>query len=233
MRCDLHSYFGELATKLPLAGQRGLPFSAETLSELPEHLESDQLVVLKRYHDYEGIRADQLLFCADKATYQRLGLLILSVVFRPEVPRSHLALTSPSSDVKNLIVEYAGSTSRGGGYRTRPDRFLFHMEPVKTHPWTTESLDLFGLPKFVLTNLKEFVVTDEDRARRDTVKGFGNDDASVKLADLLLRIGSPDNATDEVVLEGEGGFRGVGIHSAEVGFYLPGSSAWPLTSAVE
>ena len=227
MICDLHCYFGELAAKLPLTGQRGLPFSAETFREVPEHLESDQLVVLKRHRDYGGSRADQLVFCADKATYQRLGLLILSVVFRPEVPRAHIALTSPSSDVKNLIVEYAGSTSRGSGYRTRPDRFLFHMEPVKTHPWTTENLDLFGLPEFVLTNMKEFVVTDEDRARRDTVKGFGNDDAaSVKLADLLLKIGSPDNATNEVVLEGEGGFRGVGIHSAEAAFYLPGSSAW-------
>ena len=69
--------------------------------------------------------------------------------------------------------------------------------------------------------------TDDDWNGRDTVIGFGNDDASVLLAELLLQLGSTENETDEVVLEGEGSFRGVGIHSAEVAFWLPGSLAWP------
>jgi hypothetical protein len=84
---------------------------------------------------------------------------------------------------------------------------------------------LFNLPTFRLTNLKECIVTEDERAQRDTVMGFGNDDASVRLADLLLKLGSPRNETNEVVLEGEGGFRGVGVHSAKASFYLPGSMA--------
>jgi hypothetical protein len=92
---------------------------------------------------------------------------------------------------------------------------------------------LFDLPTFRLTNLKEFVVTDQDWAQRDTVIGFGNDVGSVKLAELLLRLGSPRNETNEVVLEGEGGFRGVGRFSAEGSFHLPGSFAWPPSALCE
>jgi hypothetical protein len=44
---------------------------------------------------------------------------------------------------------------------------------------------------------------------------------------MLLNFGSPENDIKEVVLEGEGGFRGVGIYSSEASFYLPGSLAWP------
>jgi hypothetical protein len=75
--------------------------------------------------------------------------------------------------------------------------------------------------------MRQFVVSEGDWANRDTVMGFGNDDVSVRLADLLLNFGSPQNEINEVVLEGEGGFRGVGVHSAEAAFYLPGSLAWP------
>jgi hypothetical protein len=91
-------------------------------------------------------------------------------------------------------------------------------------------MDLFNLPTFKLTNLKECLVTDDDWAQRDTLVGFGNDDASVGLAELLLRFGWPQNESNELALEGEGGFRGVGRFSAEAFFYLPGSSAWPPSS---
>ena len=61
---------------------------------------------------------------------------------------------------------------------------------------------------------------------RDTVIGFGNDKASVRLAELLLNAGLPQSQVVEYQLEDEGGFRGVGIHSAEATFYLPGSLGW-------
>jgi hypothetical protein len=102
-----------------------------------------------------------------------------------------------------------------------PLKFVFSPEKVETHPWARQNLnDLFSLPRFTLTNLKEFVVTDEQWAARDTVLGFGNDDASVRLAALLLNFGSPENETSEVALEGEGGFRGVGVRSADGGGFL-------------
>jgi hypothetical protein len=222
MKCDLHQHFAELAGKLPVGERQGFAFCAESFGAVPELLETDQLVITKSHHDYGGSRVDRLNFCADKATYQTLGLLILSVVFHPDGSRIRLVLTNPSSAVKNLVVEYSGLTRRVSGHLTRPERFLFHAEKIGTHPWVGQSVsDLFGLPTFTLTNLKEFVVSEEDRAGRDTVKGFGNDDASVRLAELFLNIGSAENKASEVVLEGEGGFRGVGLDSAEAAFYLP------------
>jgi len=63
-------------------------------------------------------------------------------------------------------------------------------------------------------------------ASRDLVRLCGSDRALVRLAELLLNAGRPDNPVVEYQLEGEGGFRGVGVHSAEVQIFLPGSLGW-------
>lgn len=227
MRCDLERFFGEMARTLPVHQKQKATFSAKSFLETPDRLETDQLVVKKGYHDYEGTsRVDALSFFAQKPTYQQLGLLILSVVFREGGARVEVTLTNPMSDIKSLIIEYGGLTKRGFAYRTRPDNFLFFLEDVQKHPWTCQNLTAFDLPTFKLTNRNDLVVTEEDRANRDTLIGFGDDDASVLLAELLLRFGSPQNEAREIVLEGEGGFRGVGRFSAEASFHLPGSLAW-------
>jgi hypothetical protein len=227
MKCELQKYFEEMVSTLPTGERQKSTFSTKDFPQIPDRLETEQLVIQRGHHDYEGAsRVDTLRFLAQKTTYQHLGLLILSVVFRPGGSRTHVVLTNSQSTVKNLIVEYKGFTQRGFEYRTIPDHFFFFPGKVETHPWTHQHLDSFNLPTFRLTNLKEFVVTDQDWVQRDTVIGFGNDDASVRLAELLLRFGSPQNETNEVVLEGEGGFRGVGRFSAEASFLLPGSPAW-------
>lgn len=64
---------------------------------------------------------------------------------------------------------------------------------------------------------------------RDLVIVCGSDRALVRLAELLLNADRPDNPVVEYQLEGEGGFRGVGIHSAEVQFFLPESLGWDGT----
>lgn len=51
--------------------------------------------------------------------------------------------------------------------------------------------------------MKNFVVSEADWAGRDTVMGFGNDDANIRLADMLLNLGYSDES--EIALEGEGG----------------------------
>jgi hypothetical protein len=228
MKCDLHYYFGALTKALPNDERQSFTCTSETFAELPNQLETDQLVIRKTHLNYEGGRVDRLQFFASRLTYRELGLLILSVVFHPRGSRVHVMLANSFSHIKNLIIEYRGNTSRVSGHQTVPWKFSFGLERIETHPWTRQdNIDLFGLPQFNVTNLKEFVVTEEQWASRDTVIGFGNDDASVRLAALLLNIGSPGNETNEVVLEGEGGFRGVGLRSAEAAFYLSGSLAWP------
>lgn len=231
MKCDLHHFLGPIADSLPTEERQSFRFSASSFGEIPSLLETKQLVITKGHHDYGGAsRVDALSFFAQKDTYRELGLLVLAVVFRPGGTRIRLALTNPASNIQNLVVEYEGLTKRGFAYRTKPDHFLFFPGNVDKHPWIYQRLDLFSLPTFKLTNVKDSVVTDDDWAQRDTVVGFGNDDGSVQLAELLLRFGSPQNQTIEIMLEGEGGFRGVGRFSAEAYFHLPGSSAWPSSA---
>jgi hypothetical protein len=67
---------------------------------------------------------------------------------------------------------------------------------------------------------------DEEWANRDTVRGFGTDVGSVRLAELLLNASQPDNPVDEYVFEGDGGIRKVGYLSAEAKLKLPGSMGW-------
>ena len=225
--CDLQRHFGDLARTLPSNERQEFTFTPPSFAELPSILETDRIVIRKEHVNYDDFRVDRLQFFASKSTYRELGLLILSVVFRVGGSRVHVALTEPSSTIKNLIIEYSGSTRRISGHETIPLKFTFYPQRIATHPWTGENPDVFGFPRFVLTNMKQFVVSEQDWANRDTLMGFGNDDVSIRLADLLLDFGSPENETNEVVLEGEGGFRGVGVHSAEAAFYLPGSFAWP------
>ena len=64
------------------------------------------------------------------------------------------------------------------------------------------------------------------RGSRQLDPDFPIYNVAVLFAELLLNVGRPDNLIDEYQPEGEGGFRGVGEHSAEVQLYLPGSLGW-------
>jgi hypothetical protein len=220
MNCDLDRIFTEMRRSLPRDTRSGFVFSTSSFADCPEHIETDRLVVTKSTHGYgSGYRADRIKFHARKETFQELGLLILAVVFRLGGYRTRIVLNHPRSVIKNLVVTYSGLTARSSGQKTRPDHFPSSVGKLEKHPWSWRGqyLDLYSLPSFTLTNMKEFVVSDADWTARDTVMGLGNDDANVRLAELLLNIGYSDET--EIVLEGEaGGIRGVGINSAEAVF---------------
>ena len=93
------------------------------------------------------------------------------------------------------------------------------------HPFD-DCADPRELPCFGLTNREDFLLTEEHWKGRDAVHGFGTDHGRALFAELLLNAGRPESSTDEYELEGEGGFRGVGIQSAEVRLYLPGHLFW-------
>jgi hypothetical protein len=222
MNWDLNRVFGEMRTLLPKDAGTRIVFAASSFASCPERIETNQLVLTKSTHGYgSGYRADVIRFHATKNTFQELGLLILAVVFRPGGHQTHVVLNHPASDIKNLVVSYCGLTARPSGHKTKPDQFPFSPERIEKHPWKGWGADYWPLasfPSFALTNMKEFVASETDWATRDTVKGFGNDDASIRLAALLLNIGYSDQR--EIVLEGEGGNRGIGIHSAEAVFQI-------------
>lgn len=223
MSCDLETNFSEMRRSLPKDERsHAFRFSVNSLSYCPERMETDRLILAKSTHEYGGgYRTDLIGFHASKETFQELGLLILAVVFRPGGCLTRIVLNHPRSVIKNLVVSYGGLTARPSGHQTKPERFSFLPERIEKYPWKlwgTQYWPLSSFPTFTLTNMKEFVVSEADWASRDTVKGFGDDDASVRLADLLLNIGYSDHR--EIVLEGEGGNRGVGINSAEASFFV-------------
>lgn len=222
MNQDLDQVFDEMRTLLPKDERSRFIFSASSFVSVPERIETDRLILKKYTHGYgSGYRADGIKFHAKRKTLQELGLLILAVVFCPGGHRIHVVLNHPESDIRNLIVSYGGLTARPSGHKTKPEQFSFSPERIEKHPWKdwgTEYWPLSSFPSFILTNMNEFVVSEADWASRDTIKGFGNDDASIRLAALLLNIGYSDQS--EIVLEGEGGNRGIGIHSAEAVFQV-------------
>jgi hypothetical protein len=72
----------------------------------------------------------------------------------------------------------------------------------------------------VLTNEQGGCATEQQRAARDIVEGFGGALGSAKLAALLLDIGLPDAQLTEFCLEGPPGYGGVPPASAEGRFWL-------------
>jgi hypothetical protein len=220
MTCDLGRIFGGMRTSLPKDAHSTIIFSTSSFNGCPERVETDRLVLAKSTHEYgSGYRTDLIKFHAKRETFQELGLLILAIVFQPGGYRTHVELNHPLSIIKNLVVSYSGLTARSSGHKTKPDHFSFSPGKVEKHPWKnwgSRYWPLSSFPSFRLTNMREFVASEADWASRDTVLGFGDDDANIRLADLLLNIGYSDES--KIVLEGEGGNRGVGLTSAEAAF---------------
>jgi hypothetical protein len=231
MPCDLDILFGQVSQTMPTStdGNHTVLFSAQTLPVPELQLKSDRLIIKKYFHDYRpSFRVTAIWFQAHKLVYRQLGLLILSVVFEAAPNRIDLELTHPASDIKHLLIDYP---YRGydpeEGYVTRHYGFQYSPALTEKHPWIhTPPVDPDDLPVFRLTNQEESIITDDQVQGRDTVVGFGLEEGSVRLAELLLNMSLPHNSVNEYVLEREGGYRGVGTHSAEVRFFLPGSVGW-------
>lgn len=228
MACDLQRLFGESAAATPTDEEESLVFTAGTLPTAPPRLSTDGLYIKKGAHEYPyGYRADLLHFYARKQTYRLLGLLFLSVVFEPEPKAVTLELTHAASDVRYFQVEnaFAPPEELSAGFYSRPHAFVYWPRDVGKHPFDCRT-DAADLPCFGLTNQEDFLLTEEHWKGRDTVHCFGTDRGNALFAELLLNAGRPESSSDEFELEGEGGFRGVGVQSAEVRLYLPGHLAW-------
>ena len=47
MKCDLYSIFGSVASSLPVEESKSFTFSGSTFGEIPDRLETDELVITK------------------------------------------------------------------------------------------------------------------------------------------------------------------------------------------
>jgi hypothetical protein len=227
MRCDLEQSFGTLTNNVPttLAGDADFVFNSSLFHNVPDKMSTDQLCIQKGYHAYHSFqRADLLHFRATRRTYRNLGLLILAVLLKHDLDRIFVRLTHPDSDIKLLRVEYEYPDPEflSAGYISCPYAVRYVPATVETHPWASLLLAPAELPCFWLTNREDDVETDDEWRERNTILGFGSDHGSARLAELLLNIGAPDSPATAYVLEGEGGARGVGLHSAEARLSIEG-----------
>jgi len=229
-QCDLATIYSDLASQLPSRsdGNENITLSSENLPLAHFEMASDNLYISKAEHYYnDWFRADALWFFARKETYRYLGLLILSVVFHQKVSEVEIKLNHPHSQIKSLIVENPplDINKLPSGYYSQPFAFKYYPQFPAKHPFDRCILPA-DLPCFELSNSTNLNFTDEDWKQRDTVRIFGTDAGMVLFAELLLNLSLPNNKQDEFELEGESGFRGVGISSAEVKLFLPGNLAW-------
>jgi len=229
--CDLARIFSRLEGGIPTAEDRNYLFSRQSSPRLGRQIVTDGLLITKGWHGYgRDYRVDSLHIQSHKKTYRYLALLILTVVLSGR-RRICLKINHPKSDVRQLILEsnWGNHAASSPGVQFRPERFSYWPRAVEKHPWPRwESLGIsvWNLPRFNLSNMKESSVTEEDWKNRDTVYGFGSDLAAVMFAELLLNIGRPQSQLNEVALEAEPGFRGVGPGSVEVSLHLPGGFGW-------
>lgn len=136
-------------------------------------------------------------------------------------------MSHPHSEIKSLILEnvHQNINELTAGYHTQPLAFQYYPQLPAKHPFDKSILPK-DLPCFELSNSENLNFNEDDWKRRDIVKIFGNDVGMVLFAELLLNLSLSENEQDEFELEGEGGFRGVGINSAEVRLNLPNNFAW-------
>ncbi len=229
-KCGLESIFGDLAARLPLStdGNESLAFTSESLPIPPSQIETQNLYIKKSTHTYnDSYKFDLLYFNAHKETYRNLGLLILSAIFHPQPSEILVRLNHLESEISNLIIEYKhfNLDDLYPGYHTKPFYFEYYPALSWKHPFD-KCINPRDLPCFSLSNMERLVCTDDEWNNRDTVRMFGNDAGMVLFAELLLNAALPQNEENEYQLEGEGGFRGVGINSSEVTLFLPGHIFW-------
>lgn len=228
MNQNLSDIYGSVAHNVWAAGNTGIILSASNLPQPQEYLEINNLVIRKGSHCYDNsYRVDAVDFFASNEIYAHFGLLIMAAVFWPEPSRIQLNLTNSASDIKFVVLEYCHAPEHlTPGYHTRPHLFNYYPHAIHKHPWIDLNLARSELPRFRLSNIRDFLHSNEDWEHRDTIIGLGSDKGSTNFAELLLNISCPDSACDEIHLECDAGFCGIDTCSAEAHIWLPGSFGW-------
>jgi hypothetical protein len=227
--CDLERLYGPLAATLPVVRDandyRPVVLSAENLPCPPSTLHTDRLWWRNPgLWCYDEFPIPIVSLCLDKPTARHLGLLILAVLMHPYPQTTEVVSNHPATQIQYLRVRYEHpSPEEHWGLASVPEFFVYVSSLPMRHPWTESPVS--EMPTVTLTNQAEITGTF-DRMTIDTVVGFGNAEGSAQLAQLFLDAGLQNNEVDEFKLEGEPGFRGVGVASAELAIWLPGSSGY-------
>jgi hypothetical protein len=111
--------------------------------------------------------------------------------------------------------------------RVQPTSYKYWPIDQDKHPWLYQFSNAWDLPAVNLTRTVGFTrMSDEEWQDRDLLIGFGGIPGTIRMGQLMLDAGRPNDARDEYEMEGEIGFRGVAPGSCELRIWLHGSIAW-------
>lgn len=225
---DLAEVYGEVGSQLPRRADEDweIVFSRENVPQPPPELSTSRFWFrrpgLKFYDNYPVPVVD---VCIDKEGCRLLALLILARVLYPypEVVDVHLSHHDMQLDLLKLRVE-----NPWPDYRSTPESLTYYTNPVteKHPPWTKHGVPPSELPKVEISTRDELGPMGREGpwpAGCDTVRGFGVDRASVRMAELLLNLALEDSVIDEVQFWSLFYYRSVAVGSAELVIWLPGS----------
>jgi len=229
--CDLELTFDVVVDQLPVnENDDEFLFTVGTVPQPPEHLTTDRLVVKKGITDVGGsYRLDFLQLAAEPTTLRQLGVLVLGVLLHPDPSTCDVDLIHPASDVKKLRIRFEHPSMDG--------YFEYWAKPIAVQYWASDPFSLLGhvhdtyrRPWFRLTSQDEIGGGEEERwwRERDTVVGFGTDEATVAIARFFLDAAIFDWPRGEYQLEGPIGNEVLHPQTANVRVVLPNSELWPL-----
>jgi hypothetical protein len=231
MNCDLERLYGDVVAQLPVGeDDDSFLFTRDVLPQPPERLATDRLVIKRgRVQVESDHRLDQLILLAEPPALRLLGVFILAVLFHPVPGTAELALVHPKSQVKRVRVRFEHPTLETvSGYWAAPTAFGYWADspfPLlceanpQSRPWfrlTTE--DEIGGP---------YGRDDETWWReRDTIVGFGDDEATIAVATFFLDAAVFPRPRGEYLLEGPIGNGVLDARTANVRVLLPSSESW-------
>jgi hypothetical protein len=227
-KCDLRKHLERLESRIS-ATTGDVLLGAKDFPALPSTIPS-QAITVRKTHKYinDCYRLEVMHFRAARETYRHFGLAILAVVFCPNLSDLCIRLESTESELRSIKIRYNGTTPRAAfEYLTMPHSFKYNPAEISENPWVGRRIPETGWPEFLLTYSGS--KPEEHWEERDTIEGFGSDDAAVLVASLLLDFGRPGNHQHLVKLETPIGYGGVSKLSPEVHFHLPESESWPLS----
>lgn len=219
----LENWANSVLHRVPVQPEQTIALDQSIFPELPDVLNCGSLIIKRGFHDYDTWRVDYPQWSGSKDAYGALGLATLAVML---LRHDSLRIRLTSRHFKWVTILSPVLFDSDTGIELSPARFHYELSPVDRHPWIERPPAPDELPRFKLTNAEDFVATEEHRAERDCIHGFGSLLGSARFVRLLLDISRPSNQTCEVALECEAGFRGVAPASAEIRLWLPGGDYW-------
>jgi hypothetical protein len=228
LKCELRKHLHSLEARIS-ATTGHVVLGPDDFPMLPSTIRSQAITIRKTFkYINDCYRLDVVHFRAARETYRHLGLAILAVIFCPNLSELCIRIESAESEVRSIKIRYNGTTPRAAfEYLTVPHSFKYYPAEISETPWVGRRIPETGWPEFLLTYSGS--EPEEHWEERDTIEGFGSDDAAVLVASLLLDIGRLENHQHLVKLETQVGYGGVSKLSPEVHFHLPESESWPLS----